>query len=63
MLIGNVVEDEIADLDLHSGFKIWVLLHFLIDERDRFGGNVAAVVVEALKLMQEGEESVSNSTT
>lgn len=62
MLIGDIVDDEITDLDLHPGFEIWVLFHFLIDERDRFGRNVTAVVVEALKLMQEGEKSVSNPT-
>ena len=38
-----------------------MLLHFFLDEGDGFFGDIAAVVIEALELSEEGEERVSHS--
>ena len=38
-----------------------MLLHFFLDESDGFFGDIAAVVIEALELSEEGEECVPHS--
>jgi hypothetical protein len=40
-----------------------MFFHFLLDEGDGFGGDVAAEVVEAGEVSQEGEEGVANGTS
>lgn len=61
MLVGDLIFDQITDSNLHSGLEFFVLLHFLVDEVDGLGRDVAAVVVEALELSEKWKESVADS--
>jgi hypothetical protein len=40
-----------------------MLFHFLLDERDGFGGDVASEVVEAGEVSQEREEGIANGAS
>jgi hypothetical protein len=46
---------------VHLGLEVGVFVHFLLDEDDGLGGDVAAVVVEAVELSEKGEEGVAHA--
>ena len=52
--------DQITHLYEESLLELLVFFHFLFDEGDGFGWDIAAVVVEAVELPQKGENGVAD---